>query len=287
MSRKNLNDEDYPTTGHEWDGIREYDKPMPRWWVITFYLTILWGVGYLIAYPAWPLINGATPGLLGYASRTEVALDIAKVKAANAALDRKLVEVSLDQIETDAALNHYAVSGGAAVFRTNCLQCHGAGAQGSVGYPNLLDDDWLWGGDINAIYQTISHGIRVNTDDDTRYSEMPKFGEFLEESEIAQAVQYVRKLSGATHNEGLVVAGAEIFADNCASCHADNGTGDRDQGAPDLTDAIWLFGGDADSLTATVTNSRFGVMPNWNNRLTEAQIRQVTAYVHQLGGGEN
>ncbi|WP_298920335.1 cytochrome-c oxidase, cbb3-type subunit III [uncultured Roseobacter sp.] len=274
------------TTGHSWDGIEEFDNPMPRWWLWTFYATILWGVIYTIAYPAWPLVSSATAGLLGYSTRAEVAAEIAAVEEANAGINVQLASTELTEIASDATLNGYAVSAGAAVFRTWCAQCHGSGAAGFKGYPNLLDDDWLWGGDIEAIHTTISHGIRNEEDDDARYSEMPAFGEILEEEEIAQVVNYVLELSGAEADPALAGPGAEVFADNCSACHGENGMGDREQGAPNLSDAIWLYGGDAETLTETVTYSRYGVMPPWTQRLTEAQIRAVSLYVHQLGGGE-
>lgn len=273
------------TTGHVWDGIREYNNPLPRWWLWTFYVTILWGIGYVIAYPAWPLISGATPGLLGYSTRGEVAADIQSVSDANATIEARLAAADLTTVSADPALQSYAANAGAAVFRTNCSQCHGAGAAGAKGYPNLLDDDWLWGGDIEAIAYTVRHGVRNDTDD-AHYSEMPKFGEVLEQDEIAQVVQQVLALSGQDHDVALAADGAVVFEDNCAGCHMEDGKGDRDQGAPDLSDAIWLYGGDAETITATVTNSRFGVMPAWGPRLSDAQVNAVAAYVHQLGGGE-
>ena len=278
--------EGIPTTGHEWDGIREYDNPMPRWWLWTFYGTIIWGLLYVFAYPAIPLINGATPGVLGFSTRQDVAAEIQRFDEMNAPLDAKIVEVGLDEIGTDPELQSYAANGGAAVFKTWCAQCHGSGAAGAKGYPNLLDDDWLWGGTMEEIHYTVSHGIRNEQDDDARYSEMPAFGEILSHEQIDQVVAHVQAISGQDHDAALAEEGAVVFEENCAACHAEDGTGDRAQGAPNLTDAIWLYGGDAETLTETVTNSRFGVMPNWNERLTEAEIRQVTAYVHQLGGGE-
>lgn len=282
------NEHGHGTTGHVWDGIEEWDNPMPRWWVWTFYLTIIWGIGYVIAYPAWPLINGATAGVLGWSTRGDVAAEIQAVEEANAPINAKLEAVDLNAIVGDPELNTYAVSAGGAVFRTWCAQCHGSGAAGAKGYPNLLDDDWLWGGDMEAIHQTVTHGIRNEDSDDARYSEMPAFGrdELLTEEEVEQVTNYVMSLSGAANDASQVEAGSVIYADNCASCHMEDGTGDREQGAPNLADAIWLFGGDYEDIKHTVTYSRFGVMPAWNTRLTEAQIRAVTAYVHQLGGGE-
>ena len=277
------------TTGHEWDGITELNNPMPRWWLWTFYLTIIWGIGYVIAYPAWPLINGATPGLLKYSSRLAVAEDIAAVDASNAPLNDKIISLDLAAIAGDPEVGNYAISAGGAVFRTFCIQCHGSGAAGSAGYPNLRDDDWLWGGEIEAIYATISHGIRADEDDDTHLSEMPVFGDdYLSQEEIAQSAQFVLSLSGGATDEALIEAGAVVFEDNCAACHGSDGTGDINVGAPNLADALWLYGGDLETVTETITNSRSGVMPAWSTegRLNEAQLRQVTVYVHELGGGE-
>jgi len=273
------------TTGHSWDGIQELNNPLPRWWVWTFYATIIWGILYMIAYPAWPLINGATRGVLGFSTRAEVAADIQAVAQANSTIEAKLAAADLTTMSADTELQSYAVNAGGAVFRTNCSQCHGSGAGGAKGYPNLLDDDWLWGGDIEAIAYTIRHGVRNETDD-AHYSEMPAFGEFMEEGEIGQVVHHVLSLTGQEHDAGLAATGAGLFEENCASCHMEDGSGDREQGAPNLTDAIWLYGGDVETITATITNSRFGVMPAWGPRLSDAQVNAVAAYVHQLGGGE-
>lgn len=288
MSKKpELQEGDPDTTGHVWDGIQEFNNPLPRWWVWVFYLTIIWGIGYTIAYPAWPLVNGATAGLLGWSSRGEVAQEIAAVEEANAAINARLAAADLVAISDDPELSGYAASAGASVFRTGCAQCHGSGAAGATGYPNLLDDDWLWGGDIETIYTTIAHGIRNEEDDEARYSEMPAFGEILDEGEIARVVNYVMTLSGGeAANPALVDEGEVLFGDSCSVCHGTDGAGDREQGAPNLTDAIWLYGGDYEALTETVTNSRFGVMPAFGPRLTEAELRAVATYVHRLGGGE-
>ena len=281
-----MSDQDPETTGHEWDGIKEFNNPLPRWWVWTFYATIVWALGYAIAYPAWPLITGATPGVLGYSTRAEVAAEIDRFTAMNAPLEKAIVAADLTEIEGNPELANFAKRGGGAVFRTYCSQCHGAGAAGAKGYPNLLDDDWLWGGDLDAIYLTVAHGIRSETDDDTRFSEMPAFADILDDEEIAQIAHYIVSLSNGEHDPALIAAGAEIYADNCTDCHGENAEGVRDMGAPNLRDAIWLYGGDLEAVTKTIENSRYGQMPPWNTRLTEAQIRQVTVYVHGLGGGE-
>ncbi|GHF41362.1 cytochrome-c oxidase, cbb3-type subunit III [Seohaeicola zhoushanensis] len=279
---------DPETTGHSWDGIEEFNNPLPRWWVWVFYLTIVWGIGYTIAYPAWPMINGATAGVLGYSTRAQVAEEIAAVDAANKAINDKLAAADLTAVSGDPELNGYAVSAGGAVFKTWCAQCHGAGAAGAKGYPNLLDDDWLWGGDIEAIHTTISHGIRNTEDDEARYSMMPAFGRdgLLEPAQIDEVANFVQSLSGTPDDASKVEAGATVFADNCASCHGEKGEGMREQGAPNLSDAIWLYGGDHATLVQTITNARFGVMPAWAGRLSEAEVRAVALYVHQLGGGE-
>lgn len=285
MSEKK-NEKGFETTGHSWDGIEEWNNPLPKWWVWVFYLTIIWGIWYTIAYPAWPLFERATAGYKEFSTRAQVAEEIAAVDAANAEINAKLAAADLTAIADDAALNSYATNAGKAVFMTWCAQCHGSGAAGAKGYPNLLDDDWLWGGDIEAIHETISYGIRNEQSDMARFSEMPKFGEILEEGEITQVVNYVMSLSGAANDASQVAAGETVFMDNCAACHADDATGDIYQGAPNLKDAIWLYGGDYDTLIETVTNARYGVMPAWEGRLDEAEIRAVATYVHQLGGGE-
>ena len=274
------------TTGHSWDGIKELNNPLPRWWLWCLYLTIIWGVAYSIAYPAWPGISRATSGLLGYSTRAEVAEQINVVEARNAPLTAALTDIDLAALPDNPDLYRFAIAGGAAVFRTNCSQCHGSGAAGAVGYPNLLDDDWLWGGQIDEIAVTVRHGIRNDVDPDAHWSQMPAFGDILTPEEITNVVQYVRALSGQDHDAALAEAGGTVFADQCSACHGETGMGDRTMGAPNLTDAIWLYGGDEASLTTTVINARFGVMPPWSDKLTEAEIKSVAAYVHQLGGGE-
>jgi cytochrome c oxidase cbb3-type subunit 3 len=158
----------------------------------------------------------------------------------------------------------------------------------SLGYANLLDDDWLWGGTMEDIHLTVTHGIRNTTDPDARYSEMPKFGVdgLLEKEQIAEVVEYVLQISGQEHDATLAAAGETVFVDNCSACHMEDGSGDRAQGAPKLTDAVWLYGGSREDVAHSVTYARFGVMPDWNERLSEDQIRAVAFYVHGLGGGE-
>ena len=274
------------TTGHSWDGIEELNNPLPRWWLWTFYLTIIWGVAYSIAYPAWPMISGATAGLLGYSTRGEVAQEIIRAEAKNAHLASALSSADLTNLPQDEELQQYAVAAGGAVFRTYCSQCHGSGAGGAIGYPNLLDDDWLWGGGAEEIALTVRHGIRAEADPETRYSQMPAFEDILEDDEIADLVHHIHAISGQPFEDEAAGRGAVLFEENCAACHGADGTGDREQGAPNLTDAIWLYGGDDAALTQTINKARFGVMPGWSDKLTPAQINAVATYVHQLGGGE-
>ena len=270
------------TTGHSYDGIEELNTPLPRWWLWTFYVTIIWGLGYTIAYPAWPLLNKATGGLLGYSTRAEVAADINAHEAANSELVAALLDVELSDLSENDTLHRYAIARGGSVFRAQCSQCHGSGAAGAVGYPNLLDNDWLWGGALDQIAYSIRHGIRNDTDWDAHYSEMPKFGDILSIDEIDAVADYVLSLPDG----GVAGSGATLFADNCAACHGNAGQGDREQGAPNLADAIWLYGGDKDAVVESITNARFGVMPAWGQRLSEEDVRAVSAYVHSLGGGE-
>ncbi|MDT8343961.1 MAG: cytochrome-c oxidase, cbb3-type subunit III [Thermohalobaculum sp.] len=275
------------TTGHEWDGIKELNTPLPRWWLWTFYGTIVWGVIYTILYPAWPLINNATAGVLGYTSRAAVHEAIAEASEAQRVYTDRIAALDIEQVAQDADLMQFAQSGGAAIFRTYCSQCHGAGAAGvqASGYPNLLDDDWIWGGALADIETTLRHGIRYDGDDDTRISEMPAFGrdEILVPDEIAAVADHVLSLSGkGTSTE----QGAALFAENCAVCHGEDGKGQHALGAPNLTDAIWLYGSDRDRVIESITYSRGGVMPAWSTRLSDTQIKQVALYVHSLGGGQ-
>lgn len=275
------------TTGHEWDGIRELNNPLPNWWRWIFYATVVWSIGYYVAYPSWPLVNGHMKGMLGYSSRAEVAAELEAAKAAQAGYVERIRQASLEEIRTNPELLDFALSGGRALFNVNCSQCHGSGAQGAVGYPNLNDDEWLWGGDIDAIYHTVSHGVRNTQSDDARYSEMPAFGRdgVLERAQVADVVAHVQSLAGKGEDNASARRGATIFADNCAACHGEQGQGLAEFGAPALNNDIWLYGGSTAALTETVTNSRAGVMPAWGKILDDVSIKKLAVYVHSLGGG--
>ncbi|WP_454286970.1 cytochrome-c oxidase, cbb3-type subunit III [Rhizobium arsenicireducens] len=287
MSEKHIDEiSGVETTGHEWDGIRELNNPMPRWWVWTFYATIVWAIGYTIAYPAWPLLTENTKGLLGYSSRAEVAAELSDAKAAQSVNLDRIAELPLEEIVADPVLAQFATAGGAAAFKVNCSPCHGSGAQGGVGYPNLNDDDWLWGGDLESIRITLAHGIRYDGDADTRISEMPAFADILEPEQIRQVAAYVVSLTGTPADAAMVEPGGTVFAENCAACHGEDAKGGRDFGAPNLADAIWLRGGTEAEIAEQVARPKHGVMPAWGARLGDATVKQLAVYVHSLGGGE-
>ncbi len=274
------------TVGHEWDGIEELDTPMPRWWVLTFWACIIWAIGYVIVYPAIPMLNSATPGLWSWSSRGDLAREMTTEARRRAPITAALAAIPVDQLEDDPKLLQAAVEGGRAAFNVHCVQCHGSGAAGSKGYPNLNDDDWLWGGDLQTIHYTITNGVRNPDHKDTRFSQMPAFDGVLNPGEIDAVVAHVRTISGQQKPNSASAKGAALFATNCVACHGLDGKGLREFGAPNLTDQIWLYGGDRDTLRATITKSRYGVMPRWNNRLNPVTITMLAAYVHSLGGGE-
>jgi cytochrome c oxidase cbb3-type subunit 3 len=276
------------TTGHEWDGIKELSTPLPRWWLLTFYATIIWAIGYWIVYPAWPLLSSYTTGVLHWSSRGAVAVELANLERIRGEKMAVLGSASLADIEKDPALLALARARGKTVFGDNCAPCHGSGAAGARGYPNLNDDDWLWGGTLDQIMQTIQYGIRSGHPK-THESAMLAFGKegVLKPEQIVTVANYVRSLSGLPTAQGYDgAAGKKIFADNCASCHGDNGQGNQELGAPNLSDKIWLYGSDEATIIETITNGRSGVMPAWIDRLDPSTIKALAVFVHSLGGGK-
>ena len=272
------------TTGHEWDGIKELNTPLPRWWIIVFWVTVIWSGLYYVLYPTLP----GWDGIWQYTARKDIAARMEALQAGRAEWTDKLAVASLDEIERDPDLMAFAVAGGRAAFADNCAPCHGAGGAGGPGFPNLLDDDWLWGGTVDSIRTTLVHGVRWPQDDDTRLSAMPRFGvdELLTPAQINDTAEYVLSLSGTATDPAAAQRGQEIFAENCAACHGESGQGNREFGAPRLSDAIWLYGGDKATVVQTITAARGGVMPAWGGRLDEVTIKQLAVYVHSLGGGE-
>lgn len=274
------------TTGHEWDGIKELNRPLPRWWVWTFYATIVWAVGYWVVYPAFPTLSGYTKGLFGYSQRTVVTHEINAARAAQAKYRDKLAATALDHVRDDPDLLRFAMAAGAAAFQANCAPCHGRGAQGFSGYPNLNDDDWLWGGTLEAIHKTINAGIRSDQKD-TRTSQMPRYGleKLLEDAQIGDAAEYVLSLGGRSTDAAAAGRGQTLFAEQCSACHGADGRGNQELGAPNLADAIWLYGSSKAAILESVRTGRGGVMPAWTGRLDPVTIKSLAVYVHSLGGG--
>jgi cytochrome c oxidase cbb3-type subunit 3 len=286
--RSDLPPSDVETTGHEWDGIKEYNNPLPRWWLWTFYVTIIWSIGYWIVMPAWPLLSSYTEGLFGYTNRKAVMAEISQAQAAQGKYLERIRTASLEEIRADRDLLEFALAGGRSAFAVNCSQCHGSGGAGFKGYPNLNDDHWLWGGTLKDIQATITHGIRSELDDKTRQSEMPRFlaDGILKAAQVNDVAEYVLSLTNRATDKPAADRGRKIFAEQCVVCHGTGGEGKTELGAPRLNDPIWLYGGDKETIVATVSNSRRGVMPAWGGILAPETIKKLTVYVHSLGGGK-
>ena len=275
------------TTGHEWDGIKELNTPLPKWWVYVFYATIVWAIGYWVVYPSWPTLSTHLQGMGGYWSRAELDKQVAQQAEERAPYVKRIAAASLEDIGKDADLYNFAQAGGRAAFGENCAACHGPGGGGAKGFPNLADNDWLWGGTRDAILRTVSYGVR-NANPESRQSQMPRFGAdgILKPDQIDDVAEYVLSLSGTSTDAAAAKRGAPIFAENCAVCHGEKGTGNQEVGAPNLSDQIWLYGGDKATVVQTITYARAGSMPAWSERLDLATIKMLALYVHSLGGGQ-
>jgi cytochrome c oxidase cbb3-type subunit 3 len=276
------------TTGHEWDGIRELNTPLPKWWLMVLYVSIIWSIGYWIVYPAWPSLTSYTKGVIGYDSRAELKNDLASAKAAQEQWLSKIDQSSVEAIENDPELLNFAMAGGRATFNENCAPCHAVGGAGRPGFPVLADDEWIWGGTLADIQQTVQHGIRASDDPDTRITDMPRFGVdgLLDRAQINNVSEFVLSLSGRATDTAAVDVGRQIYADNCAACHGPAGQGLRQFGAPNLADEIWLYGGEKAQIMAQIHNAKMGAMPAWTGRLDATRIKMLAVYVHSLGGGE-
>lgn len=288
MSKREVDDvSGTETTGHEWDGIKELDTPMPRWWLGILYASIVWAIGYWIVYPAWPTLSGYTPGLLNYSQRDEVMSNVAALKSARAGHEQELAKSSLAEIQRNPDMLQFAMAAGRAAFGDNCVPCHGAGGQGAPGYPNLNDDVWLWGGKLADIQHTITVGVR-STHPGTRQSQMPAFGRdgIVKAEQVEDLTDYVLRLSGHSADGRAVRRARPLFTDNCAACHGSDGKGNRSLGAPDLTDNETLFGATRENILNQIWSGHGGVMPAWNGRLSPEEIKSLAVYVHNLGGGE-
>ncbi|MFO1014210.1 MAG: cytochrome-c oxidase, cbb3-type subunit III [Caulobacteraceae bacterium] len=276
---------DAKTTGHEWDGIRELDTPLPRWWLWIFYATIAFSIGYWILMPAWPGINGYTRGTLNNSARAQVVRDLDALKVQRSGMMSRLSGATLQQIEQDPQLQSFALNVGQSVFGDNCATCHGAGGVGRPGYPNLRDDVWLWGGSLDDILRTITVGVR-STHADTRMSAMPAFGRdgILTQAQVGDLTEYVVALSRRPADRAAVSRGAQLFADNCASCHGATGVGNQQVGAPNLTDRDWLYGASREAIRGQIQNGRGGVMPTWGARFDEPTLKALAVYIHANSG---
>jgi len=274
--------------GHAWDGIHELDTPLPKWWLYVLYATILWSAVYVVLYPSIPGLDGYVRGTLGYSSRTELADRVAEAQAAQAGFRERIAAADMAAIAADPELAGFAAAGGRAAFANNCATCHGQGGAGRPGgYPVLADDDWIWGGTPDAILHTVRVGIRSDHPD-TRISDMPRFGAdaLLTAQQIDEVTQAVLALSNRADDPAQAARGAAVFAENCAVCHGETGQGNPELGAPDLADAIWLYGGDADAIRASIALPHAGMMPAWEGRLDPVTLKMVAHYVHGLGGGQ-
>ncbi len=275
------------TTGHEWDGIKELNNPLPRWWLWTFYACIAFAAVYTVLYPAWPIVSGGTKGVLGYTAREQLQQEVSAAQAGQAEMLAKIAAMPVAAIAADPALVAFASAGGASAFKVYCSQCHGSGAAGGFGYPNLNDDEWIWGGTIDDIHKTITHGARSQLDADTHDNPMPNFGTdgILNRDQIRSVATYVAALSGLPGGE-KTEAGAAIYAQNCAACHGPEAKGNPQLGAPNLTNAIWLYGGSVDGIIAQVNHPRLGMMPARGAKLGDTTVKELAVYVHGLGGGQ-
>jgi cytochrome c oxidase cbb3-type subunit 3 len=276
------------TTGHEWDGLKELNTPLPKWWLYVFYACIAFAAVWVVMYPALP-IKGAT-GLTGWVAREAVGRDVAAANSRMAPMMDRIRQASPQEIAADPQLRAFAMAGGRIAFANNCAACHGAGGQGAQGgFPSLADDDWIWGGTHDAIRTTIQHGIRNADSDEARTSQMPRFvaDGILTSAQAGEAAEFVLSLSGRATDAAAAERGKAVFAENCVACHGENGEGNRDVGAPRLNDRVWLHASDKASIARYIANPRMGVMPAWGGRLDAATVNMLTVYVHALGGGEN
>lgn len=277
------------TTGHEWDGIRELDNPLPRWWLWVFFGCIAWAIVYWVLMPAWPGLTGYTHGVLGRSDRAELSDELDKLAAVRGQGLARLASAPLEEIERDPKLQAYALQVGASVFGDNCATCHGAGGGGGAGYPNLRDDIWLWGGSLADIHHTIQVGVRSGHPQARGETMMTAFGrdQILTSSQIDDLTEYVVALSGRAADRSAVARAARTFTDQCVTCHGVAGAGDRTRGVPDLTDSDWLYGSGRESIRSQIFNGRNAVMPTWESRFSAPLIKALAVYVHANAAGDS
>lgn len=253
------------TTGHTYDGIDEYDNPLPAWWFYMFVISIVFAIGYVIAYPGL----GAFQGVMNWSSAGQLKQDVAKADAQYGPLFTKFANMPITEVANDPQ----ALKMGQRLFASNCAQCHGADARGSFGFPNLADTDWLYGGAPEQIEQTIAHG---------RNGVMPAWESALGNQGVLDVASYVVTLSGRSADAKLAEAGKAKFAIYCVGCHGADGKGNQQLGAPNLTDNVWLYGGSPLMIQQTVRGGRSNTMPTWNERLGAERVHLLAAYVYSL-----
>ena len=280
---ENNNPEQAKDTGHEWDGIRELTNPIPRWWMIAFHISWIWCIVYFILYPSIPLVHKSNEGLLGWTSIKEYKEAVAENEAVKEPYMKKLSAMSASDILADAEMRNFAESAAKAVFGDNCAACHGSGGQGAQGlFPVLADDDWLYGGDLDTIIETITDG---------RMGNMPAHVDMLGDAEINKLADFVIALpDGKATQEGWA-----LFEESgCTGCHGEDAKGTSIGGA-NLTDKIWRFSGERDEVLRTIRygvnqedieGTRTAIMPAFGEKLTADQIKILAVKVHSLGGGQ-
>jgi cytochrome c oxidase cbb3-type subunit 3 len=276
------------TTGHSWDGIKELKTPVPVWWVSTFLISVAFSIVYVVLNPSFPSLGGQVFAMNPVSTREGLAARLEQAALRMEGMNARILDVPLEELSRDEELARFAFNAGRALYQVHCIGCHGPGAAGQAGqFPALVDDEWLWGGSKADIHHTIRHGIR-NDDPDSRQSQMPVFGGILKPEQIDALADYVLVMGEvpAGHVRRLTHPAHDLFQQQCASCHGADGRGNIEFGAPNLTDAIWLYGGTREAIRQQIAYPRMGMMPGWHQRLTDAEIVALTVYVHGLGGGQ-
>ncbi len=285
------------TTGHEWDGLKELNNPLPRWWVLVFWATIVWAIAYWVVFPSWPMLPGAdrnadyTKGIWGISERAQATAAVAADKAAQSKYVDKIGQLSVAQVNSDPELLKFSMMAGKAAFLNNCAGCHGSGAAGGPGFANLNDDNWLWGGTLDEINQTIFYGVR-NGSDQARgggsTAGMPERASVLKPDQINDVAEYVLSLSKKSTDAAAAARGKAIFVGDggCTACHGDDAKGNKDLGSANLTAGIFQWGGTKADIVKTITEGRAGVMPAWAGKLEPATVKELAVFVHSLGGGK-
>ena len=253
------------TTGHVYDGIEEYDNPLPKWWFQLFIGTLVFTALYLAWYPGL----GSFPGIGGWTSANQLEREHEKAREVQDEIFGAYTQMSIEELAQDNG----AMKIGVRLFANNCAVCHGADGGGNYGFPNLTDKDWLYGGTPEKIKETLLHG---------RAGNMPPWGPIIGEPNVLAVTEYVLSLSGREHNKAQLEQGGKVFQQNCAACHGADGKGNQTLGAPNLTDEVWLYDGSREGIAQSVRGGRANVMPAQKDMLQEEKIHLLAAYVYSL-----